>query len=344
MDQQVVTGFLLIIKLFWNSNFISEYAAPELFLREEPYGPAIDVWSMGIVLYAMLLGQLPFEIKSPTEEKDKALIKKIVRGLTSENFVLMAKLSLDCRMVIIRCLETNGAKRITVDNLAFDTWIESAKNTEKNANVRDPLSIAQELKDKVGSKLSAQDILMYLKKRRFGTTAGCFNLLSLTERDKWIQESFAGEKTLSELGPEDEEKNLTVLSNTLDDNEESGHGTSLTNSRERSPSTSRRRSTSLDVTLASALKWRRSIKQQRPSSVDKLETTRNPLTDVTNTRTSESSIVSTDKERVEGKVLRSQVMKKVDNLIRPLTQERVTRSRFRKAAPETISKTTTNIR
>lgn len=37
-----------------------EYAAPELFSRDKFYGPPVDIWSLGVVLYAMLLGSPSF--------------------------------------------------------------------------------------------------------------------------------------------------------------------------------------------------------------------------------------------------------------------------------------------
>lgn len=36
------------------------YVAPELLKNELYYGPAVDVWSSGVVLYALLAGKLPF--------------------------------------------------------------------------------------------------------------------------------------------------------------------------------------------------------------------------------------------------------------------------------------------
>ena len=51
-----------------------DYIAPEL-LQRLPYGPSVDVWSAGIVVYILLGGYPPFY-----EDDDKKLFKAIVRG------------------------------------------------------------------------------------------------------------------------------------------------------------------------------------------------------------------------------------------------------------------------
>lgn len=74
----------MLSNLFWMKDFNTSlshlstccgspaYAAPEL-LQQIPYsGPAADVWSAGILLYALLVGRLPFE-----SENQGILFKKI---------------------------------------------------------------------------------------------------------------------------------------------------------------------------------------------------------------------------------------------------------------------------
>jgi PAS domain S-box-containing protein len=39
----------------------SSYAAPEMFLCRKYKGPEVDIWSMGVILYCLVLGYLPFE-------------------------------------------------------------------------------------------------------------------------------------------------------------------------------------------------------------------------------------------------------------------------------------------
>lgn len=81
------------------------YAAPEM-LVEKAYDPLLaDIWSCGIVLYAMVCGFLPFEDKST-----KVLYKKIEEGVYEEP----KHLSLVVKDLLKKILQIDPAKRITI--------------------------------------------------------------------------------------------------------------------------------------------------------------------------------------------------------------------------------------
>jgi 5'-AMP-activated protein kinase catalytic alpha subunit len=50
------------------------YAAPEIVARKQYEGPPVDVWSLGVVLFAMMAGFLPFH--SPTGNKQVSSLWK----------------------------------------------------------------------------------------------------------------------------------------------------------------------------------------------------------------------------------------------------------------------------
>ncbi len=52
------------------------YAAPEVISGKLYAGPEVDVWSCGVILYALLCGTLPFD-----EERIPNLFKRIKSGV-----------------------------------------------------------------------------------------------------------------------------------------------------------------------------------------------------------------------------------------------------------------------
>ena len=89
------------------------YAAPEM-INGEPYvGLRVDIWSSGIVLFAMLCGYLPFE-----DADNEILYKKITAG----KFKSPKFLSDYCKDFLNRILNVNPDKRYTIEQIKNHPW------------------------------------------------------------------------------------------------------------------------------------------------------------------------------------------------------------------------------
>ena len=94
------------------------YIAPEI-LRNEGYDFAADVWSAGVVLYAMLSGNVPFRGKSVALLHDA-----ILRG----RFRALEGVSGEAADLVKRIFEVEPAKRITIGGILEHPWLSDVGN------------------------------------------------------------------------------------------------------------------------------------------------------------------------------------------------------------------------
>lgn len=99
------------------------YAAPELLSRKK-YGPKVDVWSIGVNMYAMLTGTLPFTVEPFSL---RALHQKMV---DKEMNPLPPTLSTAAICLLKKLLEPDPNKRPNIHQVMADSWLQLAnKNT-----------------------------------------------------------------------------------------------------------------------------------------------------------------------------------------------------------------------
>ena len=94
------------------------YVAPEVLLRT-PYNKEVDIWSMGIILYYMLCGHLPFK-----GNKEVIIAEKIVNDdleFDEDEWEVRSK---KVRELIISCLKKEPEERITIDDFLNHPWFK----------------------------------------------------------------------------------------------------------------------------------------------------------------------------------------------------------------------------
>jgi serine/threonine protein kinase len=90
------------------------YAAPELVKGEKYRGDKADIWSLGVILFAMLAGRLPFDVDAPADRDwIPVLLAKIKRG----QYQMESHFSPEAQNLVSRILQINPRDRITMDQL-----------------------------------------------------------------------------------------------------------------------------------------------------------------------------------------------------------------------------------
>jgi len=113
-------------KILGNSEMANEgygtlaYLSPEVILKH-PYNDKVDIWSLGILIYFILSGELPFMPKNHRRDDMAKLIVK--QSLTfSEK---LSKYSEDALNLIASCLEKKAENRINIEEVVKHPWFQN---------------------------------------------------------------------------------------------------------------------------------------------------------------------------------------------------------------------------
>ncbi|KAH7301442.1 hypothetical protein KP509_23G026700 [Ceratopteris richardii] len=123
------------------------YMAPEVLKRN--YGPEVDVWSAGVILYILLCGVPPF-----WAETEQAVAQAILRGALDLKRDPWPIISENAKSLVRQMLEPDPKKRLTAQQVLDHPWLQ---NTKKAPDI--PLG------DVVRSRLKQFSAMNKLKKK-----------------------------------------------------------------------------------------------------------------------------------------------------------------------------------
>ncbi|KAL2321925.1 hypothetical protein Fmac_026304 [Flemingia macrophylla] len=123
------------------------YMAPEVLKRN--YGPEVDVWSAGVILYILLCGVPPF-----WAEDERGVALAILRGVIDFKREPWPQISDSAKSLVRQMLEPDPKKRLTAEQVLEHSWLQNAK---KASNV--PLG------DIVRTRLRQFSVMNRFKKR-----------------------------------------------------------------------------------------------------------------------------------------------------------------------------------
>ena len=93
------------------------YCSPECLCRVQYDGRLSDVWSLGVILYAMVTGEHPWNITNTS-----IMLRQILKGAyTVPSFV-----SNQCKELITKMMQVNPRDRISIDDILKHPWLKVA--------------------------------------------------------------------------------------------------------------------------------------------------------------------------------------------------------------------------
>lgn len=94
------------------------YAAPELFGDQKYSGPLVDIWAMGVLLFFMLSGNMPFVAENVPRLKEK---------IQAGHYQTPKSLTPACAELVAGILVTDAGERYTMDDICNSWWLQGSE-------------------------------------------------------------------------------------------------------------------------------------------------------------------------------------------------------------------------
>ncbi|KAI4808090.1 hypothetical protein KUCAC02_000161, partial [Chaenocephalus aceratus] len=127
------------------------YAAPELFQGKKYDGPEVDVWSLGVILYTLVSGSLPFD-----GQNLKELRERVLRGKYRIPFYM----STDCENLLKKFLILNPSKRGSLEQIMRDRWMNVGHEDEELKPYIEPMPDYKDPRRTVGTENKLKNDIM----------------------------------------------------------------------------------------------------------------------------------------------------------------------------------------
>ncbi|KAG5337344.1 SNRK kinase, partial [Acromyrmex charruanus] len=194
------------------------YSAPEILLGDSYDAPAVDVWSLGVILYMLVCGQAPFQ-----EANDSETLTMIMDC----KYSIPSHVSDGCKRLIARMLVREPEGRASLEEIAADPWLAIGSDLDTMETL--PLVSRQQVSDDHhnhiitkmvnGNIATKEEILDALDKNEYNHITATYFLLAerklRAHRQEQMQKSRPEALDVSSSRQDDLTTNLRTDENSL---------------------------------------------------------------------------------------------------------------------------------
>ena len=168
-------------KLNYKVYTFPSFTAPEIYLNNE-YSFEVDIWSLGIIIYYLLIGECPFKIDMENNDFHSNYKDKITKIVSKLDFSKYQKISQAAKDLIRQILVIDPSKRPTLNQIIYHDFFNREKVPKyfTNTTLNEP---PEDFSDVLSEEVIVKDLKSLIKPAIEPITYDSINSLSDLKRN-----------------------------------------------------------------------------------------------------------------------------------------------------------------